>query len=184
MKIAVLALPLLILAACDSGPTVKADNAKPSEVAAKVRAAGGGSSFVRPGKWVSTVTIQEMNVPGMPPEFTARMKEQMAQAREYESCLTPEEAKKPKEGFFAGVDKSCKYDHFEMTGGKIDATMRCNREGMSQTMIMAGTYSDERYDMQMSSTMQGAGPRGGMALKMRVDSKRVGECDARAAAKG
>lgn len=183
MKILTLALPLLILSACDSGPTVKADNARPSEVAAKVRAAGGGSTLVKPGKWVSTVTIQEMNVPGMLSEFAARMKERVAQAREYESCLTPEQAKKPKEDFFAGVDKSCRYDHFEMAGGKIDATMHCNREGMSQTMTMAGSYSDEHYDMQMSSTMQGAGPAGGMAMKMRVDSKRVGECDAKTASK-
>lgn len=177
-------LALILLAACDSAPSVKADNAKPSEVAEKIRAAGGGDTIVRPGKWQSTVTIQNLSVPGMPPEFTARMKQQMAQARTFESCLTPEQAKKPKEDFFAGVDKSCRYDHFEMSGGKIDAALHCNREGVNQTMTMAGTYSDDHYDMRMSSTMAGTGPRGGMSMTMRVDSKRIGECDGKSAAKG
>ena len=36
------------------------------------------------------------------------------------TSLTPEEAKKPKEDFFAGNDK-CRYDHFRMGDGKIDA---------------------------------------------------------------
>lgn len=184
MKYLAMTLPLMMLAACDSGPTVKAENAKPSEVAEKVRAAGGGSTFVRPGKWVSSVTIQEMSVPGMPPEFAAKMKERMAEARTFESCLTPEQAKKPKEDFFAGADKSCRYDKFEMTGGKIDATMHCSREGVSQTMTMAGNYSDDHYNMQMSSKMEGAGPQAGMSMKMQVDSKRVGECDKATAATG
>ncbi len=181
MKNLSLLLPLALLAACDSGPSVKADNAKPSEVAAKVRAAGGGAEFVRPGKWISTVTIQEMNIPGMPPEFAAKMKERMAAAREVESCLTPEQAKKPKEDFFAGVDKSCRYDHFEMDGGKIDATMHCTHGQATQTMTMNGAYSPDHYEMNMASTMAGAGPQSGTSMKMKVDAKRVGECDAKTA---
>ena len=59
--------PSAISRACDSSPKVKADNAKPSEVAQKVRDAVGDKTFVRPGKWLSTVTIQEMTIPGVPP---------------------------------------------------------------------------------------------------------------------
>lgn len=182
MKFLPILLPLALLTACDSSPKVEIDNATPSEVAAKVRAAGGGSEFVRPGKWLSSVTILEMNVPGMPPEFAARMKDQMAAAREYESCLTPEQAKKPKEDFFAGVDKSCRYDHFTMDGGKIDAAMRCTHDKMVQTMTMSGSYSPDRYDMSMTTKMEGGGPQAGTTMKMKVEARRVGECDAKAAA--
>ena len=170
------ALPLILLAACDSSPKVEADNATPSEVAAKVRAAGTKGSFVSPGQWQSTVTIDEMNVPGLPPEFAAKMKSQMAKARTFESCLTPAEAKRPKGDFFA-ADKSCKYDHFEMGGGKIDATMRCAHEGMAQSMTMKGTYTPDEYHMAMSTKMEGNGPQSGMTMAMHVDAKRTGDCD-------
>ena len=171
-----LALPLLMLAGCDNSPSVKADNAKPSEVAAKMRAATGGDMFVRPGKWQSIVTIQEMTIPGMPPEFAARMKETMAKERKFESCLTPEQAKRPRGDFFA-ADKSCTYDHFEMGGGKIDAAMRCGQEGMAQSMTMRGSYTPDQYGMDMATKTEGAGPQAGTVMKMHVEAKRIGECD-------
>jgi hypothetical protein len=184
MKAVMLAVPLMLISACDSGPSVKVDNAKPSEVADKVRAAGGGSEFVQPGKWVSTVTIEEMNIPGMPPEFAAKMKEKMAAATNVESCLTPEQAKRPKEDFFTGADKNCRYDHFEMDGGKIDAALTCTHEEMVQKMTMAGSYSPERYDMAMTTRMEGGGPQSGTTMKMRVEAKRTGACDTKTAAEG
>jgi hypothetical protein len=170
-----LALPLTLIAACDSGPKVDVDNAKPSEVAEKMRAEVGEETFVRPGKWLSTVSIQEMTVPGMPAEFAARMKQQMGQQRQIETCLTPEEAKRPKGDFFAG-DKNCTYDHFKLGGGKIDAAMRCNHGEMAQSMTMQGNYTPDAYQMTMSTKVEGGGPQGGMVMKMRVDAKRVGDC--------
>ena len=167
-----------LLAACDSSPEIKVDNARPSEVAAKVRAAGGVAEFVRPGMWLSTVTIEEMSIPGMPPEFAAKMKEQMVKASNHESCLTPEQAKKPKADFFAGVDKSCRYDHFEMDGGKIDAAMTCTHDKLVQKMTMAGSYSPERYDMSMTTRMEGGGAQSGTTMKMKVAARRTGACPA------
>ena len=184
MKAMLLAVPLICLAACDSSPEVRVDNAKPSEVEAKVRAATAGGEFVRPGKWATSITIEEMNIPGMPPEFAAKMKEQQVASRPVESCLTAEQAKKPQEGVFAGVDKSCRYDRFTMDDGKIDAAMRCDQNGTVQTMTMTGTYSPERYDMNMASQVGGTGPQAGTTMKMKVAARRVGACDAKTAAGG
>ena len=183
MKAMLLALPLTMLAACDSSPEVKLDNAKPSEVAAKIREAVGDSDYVRPGKWTTSITIDEINIPGMPPEFAAKMKQQKVAARDVESCLTPEQAKMPKEGVFAGVDKSCRYDRFTMDDGKIDAAMRCTQNQTVQTMTMTGTYSPDRYDMRMASEVGGTGPRSGTTMKMKVEAKRIGDCDAGSADK-
>ena len=184
MKMLLLALPLTIIAACDSSPDVKLDNAKPSEVAAKMREAVGDGDFVRPGKWVTSITIDEINIPGMPPEFAAKMKQQKVAARDVESCLTPEQAKQPKGGMFAGIDKSCRYERFEMKGGKIEAAMRCTQNQTVQTMTMTGTYTPERYDMNLSSDVGGTGPQAGTTMKMKVAARRVGECDAKSAAAG
>ena len=184
MKMLLLALPLTMIAACDSSPEVKLDNAKPSEVAAKVSEAVGDADYVRPGKWVTSITIDEINIPGMPPEFAAKMKQQKVAARDVESCLTPEQAKQPKGGMFAGIDKSCRYERFAMKGGKIEAAMRCTQNQTVQTMTMTGNYTPERYDMNLSSEVGGTGPQSGTTMKMKVAARRVGECDAKSAAAG
>lgn len=174
-------LPVLIacvaLAACDSSPQVSARNTSAEEVAEKVEAAGGSDNFVNPGKWQSTVTIEEMSMPGMPPEVAGQMKSMQGRTQVHEQCLTPEEAKKPNEDFFSGKDKSnCRYERFDMGGGKIDAVMKCSEGGAVQTMTMAGTYSGDAYTMRMALDSSGRGETGAMGMKMRVDAERIGEC--------
>ncbi|HEU4705159.1 MAG TPA: DUF3617 domain-containing protein [Sphingomicrobium sp.] len=182
MKHAVFAFACALpVAACDGGPDVDARNASVEEVAEKVADAGGSDRFVRPGKWQSQVRIETFELPGAPPEAAA-MRGMHERAQVYESCLTPEQAKRPKEDFFAGADKNCRYDHFTMGDGKIDAVMKCSGEGMAQTMAMKGSYGPDSYQMRMSMKADaGAGPPGGMTMTMRVDARRVGECDSKKA---
>lgn len=184
MRLAFLIAAIAPLAACDSGgPEIEARNASVEEVAEKVEKARADEQFVRPGKWQSKVTIEQLEMPGMPTEMAAQMKAMMArhQERTSESCLTAEEAKRPREDFFAGKDNNCRYDHFTMSGGKIDAKMRCaGQGGMSQVMEMAGSYSPDSYQMRMSTRTEGAGAPG-MNMRLRVASTRIGECDGKKA---
>ena len=168
--IASLALPLI---ACGSKSTVNEKNASVEEVSQKVRQASHDQGFIRPGKWQSTVTIDKMDMPGMPPEVASRMKKMMAQEHTSDSCLTPEDVKQPKANFFSGNDQ-CRYDHFTMGHGKIDAEMHCEQSGVSQVMQMTGTYSPDTYRMQMK-TSGGPGAKG-VTMEMSVDAERVGEC--------
>ena len=170
------------LAACSSEPEVSAKNASVDEVAEQVAEAGGSDNFVRPGKWESRVEIAEFEMPGAPPEVAAAMRGMNDRNEVTTTCLTPEEARRPKEDFFAGAGKNCRYDHFEMGGGKIDAKMNCTGGGASQTMTMQGTYGPDSYRMEMAMRADaGVGPAGGMTMKMNVDAKRVGECDGKGA---
>jgi hypothetical protein len=171
----------LPLAGCNSEPEVRAENASVGEVAAKVADAD-IESFVRPGKWQSSVQIEKFELPGAPPEAADAMRSMAHRAQVNESCLTPEQAKRPKEDFFAGEGKNCRYERFAMGNGKIDAVMKCAGDGMAQTMAMQGTYGPDAYQMRMSMNAQaGAGPPGGMTMTMRVDAKRIGECDGKTA---
>ena len=169
---------LASLSACNSGPSVSATNASTSEVAAKVEAAGIGAKFVSPGQWQTTMTIRDLTMPDMPPQVAAQMKAHMGQGKTFLSCLTPEEAKKPREDFFAKGSGKCRYDHFTMGGGKIDAALKCAEGPSMRTMTMTGTYSPESYQMTMTS--QGSGdagtPGAGMSMTMNLDAKRTGEC--------
>ena len=182
-RTALTAIGLMLVAACDSSPEVDVKDANMAEVSEAVRESGiaGDDDFqVRPGKWESKVAILEMEIPGMPAGMQDSMKAMMAkhQPSSFTSCLTPEEAKKPKEDFFAGKDNNCRYDHFKMGDGKIDARMRCDQGEAVQTMEMAGTYSPDAYTMTVTTNREGgAGPGGEARMKMRMDAKRIGECD-------
>ncbi len=165
----------LPLAACSSDPQVSAENASAEQVAQKLEAAGGSNNFVNPGLWRSTVTVDEMTIPGMPPEVAAQMKSTQGRAQVSEQCLTPAQAKRPKEDFFGGKE-NCRYERFAMGNGKIDAVMNCSEDGATQKMTMTGTYSGDAYQMQMAMRAAGAGESAAMGMKMRIDAKRIGEC--------
>lgn len=169
---------IVCLTACNKGPQVNLKNASAGEVTQAVKQSGvmNGGQMVEPGLWESKVTVQEMNIPGMPAEYADKMKQSMAEHRQQTSkhCITPDEVKKPKEDFFAG-NKDCKYDHFTMGAGKIDIAMVCKEEGATQTMNASGTYTPTSYSMDMSSNASGDEGHG-MNMKMHVDSRRVGEC--------
>lgn len=182
MKILVPLVGLIALVGCNSQPTVSASNASGEEVAAKMKAAGMDGQFVSPGQWQMTMTINDMRIPGMPAEFAEKMKAHMGKGRTFESCLTPEEARKPKEDFFAKGNGNCRYDRFTMGGGKIDAVMKCTdpggQAGGSRTMTMNGTYGPDAYKMTMASTGEAApgNPMSGLSMKMAMDAKRTGAC--------
>jgi len=169
---------VLALAACDSGPNVSATNATPEEVQEKVDAAGGGAVMVSPGRWEGTMTVHEIDIPGMPPEAREQMKAQMGSDQSFTSCVTEEDVKQQK-AFFTGAtdDKSCKYDHFDMAGGKISAALKCDRgEQGRMTMTMNGDYAPDSYRMDMDSRAEGSAPMGQMTMKMTVQAERVGAC--------
>ena len=169
-------MPMLALAACNSSPTVEATNASGAEVAKKVQESGVTDQFISPGQWQMAMKINEMTMPGLPPQAAERMKGMMGQGHTFTECLTEADVKKPKEDMFSG-DKQCKYDHFSMGGGKIDITMSCGG-AQPRTMKMAGTYGPDEYHMAVSSDGTGKSGPGAMSMKMEMAAKRIGECTA------
>lgn len=172
-----LLLAPLALSACNSGPSVEATNASAKEVAEKIAASGGAISL-SPGRWEGKVTITEMEIPGLPPEAAAKMKEGLAKGEVITSCLTPEQAKKPSAEFFARDNKDCRYDHFSMANGRIDARMQCKSGGSTVDATMAGQFSSDSYQMTMTSKSAGAAdqPMSAHKMTMKIDSRRTGEC--------
>lgn len=183
LRTAAAASLILALGACGSSKTVTAENATTKEVAAKVKASGiAQDGFVSPGRWQMTSTVESLNIPGLPPEMAKRMKAATGKPQVFEHCLTEEEAKKPKEDFFAGNDaKACRYDNFTLGGGKIAMVMHCNAPGGGrQVMTMNGTYSADAYRMTIATEVEGAQPGGtpmkGTTLNATIDARRLGVC--------
>lgn len=182
MTRAIILLPLILLAGCDSGPQVSATNASVAEVAAKVEAARLDSDFIRSGKWLTKASIDELTVPGMSAELAAQMKQRGRDMKGTESCMTEADVRKPGPDFFTG-NKSCRYDHFTMGDGKIDGRMRCTAGGGTQVSTMTGTYGPDVYRMAMTTAMENpsgspAGGMDGLTMKLSVEGKRIGDCDA------
>ena len=182
IALALIATTALGLAACDQGPEIDLTNATPAEVAKAMKENGTTRSMVRPGKWSSTVAILEMTSPGIPPEMQAEMKSKLGQPRTVEACLTAEQVDNP-ERMLGNVPASCKYDRYTMGRGKMNGTMRCDVNGMVQQMTVAGTYKDDSYSLTLDNkTSVPAGavagqPAGATSIKMKIDSRRLGECD-------
>jgi hypothetical protein len=172
---------ILALTACNKGPDISVKNASVGEVAEKVREAGVDGSFIEPGKWQTKITVLDMEIPGMPPQMAQQMKQSMGKMQEhsYESCLTEADVKRPKEDFFAGRNNECRYDHFTMSGGKIDALMHCNgKPSGAMTMSINGSYSRDSYEATMAMDVSG-GREGSMKMRSHSESHRVGECSAK-----
>lgn len=167
---------LLALPACNSEPEVDVENASQEEVAEAVADAGGSEIFVSPGRWQTTVTLEEMVVPGMPAEMAEQMNAEVKSVETAESCLTPEEARRPREEFIAGAQGKCTYERFTMAGGKIDAEMTCKDGNANLTLTIDGTYSADHYTARSTMKMIGAVTNGGMTVKSKVEAKRVGDC--------
>ena len=163
------------LSACGSGDKVDMENASVADVAKEVRGKS-DTAFVRPGKWQQSATLLEMEAPGIPAQYAEQIKKQVGTSQTHETCLTPDQVKHPKEDFFTGADKNCRYEHFKWGDGKIDMKMNCQHPNATQTMEMAGTYEPESYQMTMNVASKGNDPMESMNMKMRVDAKRVGEC--------
>ena len=164
------------LTACNKGPDINVKNVSAGEVAQKVRDAAADQPLVDPGKWQTKVTVVDIDVPGMPPQMAQQMKQTMAkfQGNTYEVCLSEADVKRPKEDFFAGRHKDCRYDHFTMSGGTIDVALRCpGKDSEVMNMAITGNYSRDRYDATM-----GAADGKGMKMRSRSESRLIGQCTA------
>jgi hypothetical protein len=168
-----------MLSACGSDDSVELENASANEVAQELRKAEVTEGFVNPGKWKQTVKLLEMNSPGMRPEMAEAMKRATGQTQVHESCLTAEQASRPREDFFTGAGKNCRYEHFNWGDGKIDLKLNCTEDQGVQSMELVGTYKPDSYQMAMTANTKGMSAGQTMTMKMQVDAERIGECTAK-----
>jgi hypothetical protein len=168
----------LALAACGEGT-------KEPKTAEEVIAEAGEMQRPDPGQYETKVELVEFAVPGLPPEQAEKLKAMMGNvgAQSSSFCLTAEEAGK---GFEEQVRKmgqgqgglECEYDEFDVNGGKLAAAMTCKGpQGMGATMKIDGTTTSRSTSMTMDMSQKSAMiPGGEMKMKMKMDSKRTGDC--------
>lgn len=169
-----------LVAACGKGE-VELENASVEEVVK----ASANAQALNPGQWANTTRILSVEMPGMQQAEKAMMdrmtQAMVGQTNVSESCVTPEQAKKPDASLFAGQGQgNCQFDTFEIGGGKLNAVLSCNPGGeAAMKMTMNGTYGGENYDLDSQIEMSGApgmASKTAMKIKAKNSGKRIGEC--------
>ena len=174
------ALPFLVLAACDSGPKVSIENATPEEVAAEMKKSGVAEDLRKPGQWATTMSVVNVEAPGMPPEALNQMRQMMGNGQTTQRCVTEAELKQV-ESFIGQNNANCVFDHYRVSGGKIDGKAKCTQGPVNQLMTMNGTFTSDSSDMTIRSETSGGPPGQNMNVTMNIKSKRLGDCTAPAA---
>lgn len=179
----VLALPLFVLAGCDSlgigEPSVDLTNATMAEVAAEAVKV----QQQRPGQWEITSQLVSLNVEGVPEDSPMHemLKQQIGQANTDSQCLSEEDAKKAMVPQDVDPNNSCRFAHFRMKDGQIDAEMTCAAPDGPGTLAMTqkGSYSPDSYDVTSTLTRAGGTTPGeNSTMTMNINAKRTGECKA------
>ncbi len=184
MKNTALILSALILLTSCGRADVELTNASLEDVAKATAAA----ETLTPGQWATVTEIVSVDAPGADGQskavINAISKGMVGKKSATEHCLTPEQAKRPDAGMFAGkTGGSCRFDRFALSGGTMDATVHCGTPGGRGDMVMAmkGKYGGESYALASEMTMSGMpGPASGRGMTIRATSKgtRTGACKA------
>lgn len=180
MKVTVFLMPAAMLLAL-GGCGKKQDNG--AIVGAQISSAGEGGDSVRlePGEWMATQEIVDVKIDGMPEDAPNEALTQMIGRRtNINRCLTPEQAAKPAADFLAAQKQAkCRSASFSMRDGRASADMTCaapDQPGATMHMVMQGTYTADRYDMDMNVESR-AGAEGPVTrMKMKSTGQRLGDC--------
>lgn len=173
---AIHALPMLaaiMLAACGGSEEKAAGGLSKEEVAAEASTA----IKPQPGQYTSTVELLAFDVPGLTGPMMEQMKVQaqsgLAQGNSF--CLTPDKAD-PKAMLQNIAESDCTFNQFDVNGTAITADMVCKGNGGPEGHVqMDGTMTANGSVMTMAM-QQSMGNMGVVNMKMRVTSKRTGDC--------
>ena len=180
MRRSIILASAFILASCDSGPKVSIENATPEEVAAEMKKSGVAEQLRKPGQWQTTMSVVDIAAPGMPPEALGQMRQMMGNGQSTERCVTEAELKQV-ESFIGQNNANCRFDHYRVSGGKIDGKAKCTQGPVNQQMTMNGKFTTDTSDMTIRSETSGGPPGQNMTVTMNIKSKRLGDCKPAAA---
>lgn len=174
----IITIAAILVAGCHKS-SIEEKNASVGDVAQAVAAAGNAAHFT-PGRWETSVRVTRIDAPGLPSKAADGMRAAMARTRVIATCLTPEQAAHPEQNMFNRDVKNCRYDHFTMGGGRIDAALHCDSPAGpaapgGSSVTMKGNYDPAHYSMTMTTQAE-QGPVGRMAIDMAMESHLAGVC--------
>lgn len=124
---------------------------------------------IQPGMWemVSTNTIVDM--PSAPPMVAKMLAGRSTTIRH---CITEQEAAGGARDLIK-ARKSCTFDRYVLSGGKIDSAMTCSQDGSTMTATTTGTYTATTLNSTSRIVMKGPAP---MTITTSPTGRRTGAC--------
>lgn len=128
---------------------------------------------IQPGQYRSTVTMLEMNLPGIESQGVDTT------PTVSENCVTSSDIVNFAEGSTAGGNsgETCAQNSMTVADGRIHGETSCTGPNGTRTLQIDGTYSPTRIDMEISSNTDMPGV-GASTMRMRMASERIGDCPA------
>ena len=170
--VALAMITLLALSACNKAPKNGA-----GDPAAGAKAMAAADDFhIQPGLYRTTIDLKEINVPDLPPQVLAMMKQRMME-KPITYCVTPEDAAKGLDAMKNQLGKGkCQFDSFNAADGKLDANFTCDVGGKGSMKVAShGNYTDTGSVTTASVDMAMAGVSK-MHLEQVNTTTRIGDC--------
>ncbi|NIJ20917.1 hypothetical protein FHS95_002609 [Sphingomonas naasensis] len=141
------------------------------------RPARSGPAVLRPGRWEGRATITDLGMPGAPAQAAAQVRAALARGDVFAKCLTPAQASSPPADLFSG-GKDCRYEHFGMANGHVDARAQCRVGDLVVHETTAGQYTRDSLQLTIISKSPGTPNRPMSAYNMtiKLDARRTGKC--------
>lgn len=143
-------------------------------------ACSGTSDGLQAGEWTMTSEIIEIELPGMPEEMVAQMREGANEQGPNINCLSEEDVANPVEGMFANSEMGddCDFGDSAFEGGVINVNATCQgAEGQGiATLSVQGIYTATTMAAELSVNVEG-GPSE-MRMASTLSAERTGECEA------
>lgn len=176
---------MLTVAACSGSGDA------PAEKADAAATKGGTSSAVQremaqavemdPGQYETHVEVSRFEVPGMPAEQAAMLRQMMASmsGAVQSQCVTAQQARSRGRDMFREMGKGdCAMEEFDVSGERLTGRMRCaGPNGSNAVMTMNGTMGRTASDMAITAEVRDPSmPQGRMTMAMQVNARRTGDC--------
>lgn len=170
---AFLAAAALALGACGqsgSDGTANGGSTDPARTAAEM------SFGFQPGQYRTTISIDKIDVPGLPAAMLDQMKGAIGRPIKVEYCMSPEQAGKGAEAMKEHMAKGkCQFEKFEASAGKVESTMVCESQGGTIRTTSKGNYTPTRSVIRGSGDLAAPGGRK-MHIEQTVTMERIGDC--------
>ena len=155
-------VPLLLSAACSGG----GEAPKQEEEAAATQ--------LDAGQWeLTTEVTQFAKADQGQPKIDAPMGTKETRT----ACIAGADAKKPQPAIFGGEKDECTYGDFYMSGGRLSATVNCNRPGLSGNVATRADVDFKAKTLEGTlSTTTYLTTDGDVRITRKLTGRHVGQC--------
>lgn len=175
----------LALAGCQSAAEKHAAETGEVDVAdvsvdslSRVLKAARAKTGLQPGIWETRMHIVSADLSAFQGEDRAAQEESLRrQERQGSNCRKAEELKPLDIRNLEQVAGECHVVRYVARGGKLDANIRCSKDGGTPTMVLAsGTMTPTAFDVAIAQETGRQGDPDHVAIRLQATGRRTGSC--------